>query len=85
LFSKSSMFLCSIGIILFLIQLITGYYSLLFYSGLSLYAIGFILGIVAFAKSEKNKAKYFSVVSFVVIPLAFYLFFLLWAFQMGEK
>ncbi|XIH10146.1 hypothetical protein C1N87_27440 (plasmid) [Priestia aryabhattai] len=85
MFSKPSMFLCSIGIIIFLIQIITGYYSFLFYPGLTLYILGFILGIAAFAKSEKSKAKYFSVVSFVVIPIVFYLFFLLWAFQIGEK
>jgi len=85
LFSKFSMWLCIIGILIFILQLLVGYYGFIFYTGITIYCLGFAIGIAAFAKKEKSKTKYVSVISFVLIPFAFYYFFLLLAYQIGEK
>lgn len=79
------MWLCIIGILLVLLQLLVGYYKFMFNTGIVIYSLGFIIGIIAFAKNEKTKAKYVSVVSFVLIPFVVYCFFLFLAFQIGEK
>lgn len=79
------MWLCISGIMLVLLQLLVGYYKFMFNAGIAIYSLGFIIGIIAFAKNEKTKAKYVSVVSFVLIPVVVYYFFLILAFQIGEK
>lgn len=79
------MWLCISGIVLVLLQLIVGYYRFMFNTGIVVYSLGFIIGIIAFAKNEKTKVKYISVVSFVLIPFAVYYFFLFLAYQIGEK
>lgn len=85
MYSKWSFWLCIVGISLFSSQIFLGYYKVGMIGGIIIYIIGFIAGIVAFAHDEKRKLKYFSVTSFVLIPVVYYFFFLLWAYQIGDK
>lgn len=85
-YSKFSVWLIVIGIVIGLGQYLTPIYnSTILIIGVSVYMIGFILGIIAIVKREKGLAKYVSPVSFVVIP-AFIFFAMLWfALHFGEK
>jgi len=85
-FSKYSLWLSIAGIIIAVGQYFTAIYSLnILYIGIVIYLIGFICGVIAVGKHEKGLMKYFSLYSFVLIPVFIFFGFLFLAFQIGEK
>lgn len=47
--------------------------------------MGFLCGVIAFGKLEKGLMKYFSLTSFVLIPLLIMLGMLFFAMNFGES
>jgi hypothetical protein len=85
-FSKYSLWLSIAGIIIAVGQYFTPIYSLnILYIGIVIYLIGFVCGVIAVGKHEKGLMKYFSLYSFVLIPVFIFFGFLFLAFQIGEK
>ncbi|MBZ6484160.1 hypothetical protein ACFW1J_16490 [Priestia aryabhattai] len=85
-FSLYSLCLSMLGIFIGLGQYFTSTYSLnILYVGVVIYLAGFTCGVIAFGKNEKGLMKYFSLASFVVIPLLIMLGMLLFAMNFGEN
>lgn len=75
-----------LGIFIELGQCFTSTYSSnILYIGVVIYLAGFTCGVIAFGKNEKGLMKYFSLASFVVIPLLIMLGMLLFAMNFGEN
>jgi len=67
-------------------QYLTSIYSSnILYVGIIIYLVGFLCGVIAFGKHEKGLIKYFSLASFVVIPLLIILGMLFFAMNFGEN
>ena len=85
-FSLYSLCLSMLGIFIGLGQYFTSTYSLnILYVGVVIYLAGFTCGVIAFGKNEKGLMKYFSLASFVVIPLLIMLGMLFFAMNFGES
>ncbi|PFK63107.1 hypothetical protein COJ21_26940 [Priestia megaterium] len=85
-FSLYSLCLSMLGIFIGLGQYFTSTYSSnILYVGVVIYLAGFTCGVIAFGKNEKGLMKYFSLASFVVIPLLIMLGMLLFAINFGEN
>lgn len=85
-FSLYSLCLSILGIFIGLGQYFTSAYSSnILYVGVVIYLAGFTCGVIAFGKNEKGLMKYFSLASFVVIPLLIMLGMLLFAINFGEN
>ena len=85
-FSQYSLWLSLLGIVIGVGQYFTPIYSSnILYIGIVLYLMGFLCGVIAFGKSEKGLMKYFSLSSFVVIPLLIMLGMLFFAMNFGES
>ncbi|MBK0010329.1 hypothetical protein IAE23_28075 [Bacillus sp. S35] len=85
-FSLYSLCLSMFGIFIGLGQYFTSTYSSnILYVGVVIYLAGFTCGVIAFGKNEKGLIKYFSLASFVVIPLLIMLGMLLFAMNFGEN
>jgi len=75
-----------LGIFIGLGQYLTSIYSSnILYVGIIIYLVGFLCGVIAFGKHEKGLIKYFSLASFVVIPLLIILGMLFFAMNFGEN
>lgn len=85
-FSLYSLCLSILGIFIGLGQYFTSTYSSnILYVGVVIYLAGFTCGVIAYGKNEKGLMKYFSLASFVVIPLLIMLGMLLFAMNFGEN
>ncbi|MCM3644928.1 hypothetical protein M4D68_27845 [Priestia aryabhattai] len=85
-FSQYSLWLSLLGIVIGLGQYFSPVYSLnILYIGIVIYLLGFLSGVIAFGKHEKGLMKYFSLTSFVVIPLLIMLGMLFFAMNFGES
>ena len=85
-FSHYSLWLSLLGIFIGLGQYLTSIYSSnILYVGIIIYLVGFLCGVIAFGKHEKGLIKYFSLASFVVIPLLIILGMLFFAMNFGEN
>ncbi|MGG0554712.1 hypothetical protein ABEY55_19230 [Priestia aryabhattai] len=85
-FSQYSLWLSLLGIVIGIGQYFTPIYSSnILYIGIVLYLMGFLCGVIAFGKHEKGLMKYFSLGSFVVIPLLIMLGMLFFAMNFGES
>ncbi|MED4217199.1 hypothetical protein P4671_14350 [Priestia megaterium] len=85
-FSLYSLCLSILGIFIGLGQYLTSTYSSnILYVGVVIYLAGFTCGVIAFGKNEKGLMKYFSLASFVVIPLLIMLGMLLFAINFGKN
>ncbi|UYP07286.1 hypothetical protein [Priestia megaterium] len=85
-FSLYSLCLSILGIFIGLGQYFTSTCSSnILYVGVVIYLAGFTCGVIAFGKNEKGLMKYFSLASFVVIPLLIMLGMLLFAINFGEN
>ncbi|MEH7532389.1 hypothetical protein [Priestia megaterium] len=85
-FSQYSLWLSLLGIVIGVGQYFTPIYSSnILYIGIVLYLIGFSFGIIAFGKQEKGLMKYFSLISFVVIPIFIMAGVLFFAMNFGDK
>ncbi|GAB1774185.1 hypothetical protein PMEGAPR185_51920 [Priestia megaterium] len=75
-----------LGIVIGVGQYFTSIYSLnILYMGAVVYLAGFTCGVIAFGKHERGLMKYFSLTSFVVIPLLIMLGMLFFAMNFGES
>ncbi|GAB1792620.1 hypothetical protein PMEGAPR54_53900 [Priestia megaterium] len=61
------------------------YSSHILYVAVFIYLAGFSCGVIAFGKHEKGLMKYFSLASFVVVPLLIMLGMLFFAMNFGES
>ncbi|PFR87900.1 hypothetical protein [Priestia megaterium] len=85
-FSQYSLWLSLLGIVIGVGQYFSPVYSLnILYIGIVIYLLGFLSGVIAFGKYEKGLMKYFSLTSFVVIPLLIMLGMLFFAMNFGES
>jgi len=85
-FSQYSLWLSLLGIVIGIGQYFISIYNPgILYLGIIIYFTGFSCGVVAFGKNEKGLMKYFSLTSFVVIPLIIMLGMLLFAMNFGES
>jgi len=85
-FSQYSFWLSLLGIVIGVGQYFTPVYSLnILYIGIVIYILGFLSGVIAFGKHEKGLMKYFSLTSFVIIPLLIMLGMLFFAINFGES
>jgi len=85
-FSQYSLWLSLLGIVIEVGQYFTSIYSpSILYVGIVIYLMGFSCGVIAFGKHEKGLMKYFSLTSFVVIPLLIMLGMLFFAMNFGES
>ncbi|QSX23934.1 hypothetical protein [Priestia megaterium] len=85
-FSQYSLWLSLLGIAIGVGQYFTPVYSSnTLYIGIVIYLLGFLCGVIAFGKHEKGLMKYFSLTSFVVIPLLIMLGMLFFAMNFGES
>ncbi|MEK4717391.1 hypothetical protein MKX72_09000 [Priestia sp. FSL R5-0597] len=85
-FSQYSLWLSLLGIIIGIGQYLTPIHSSnILYVGIVIYLAGFTCGVIAFGKNEKGLMKYFSLASFVVIPLLIMLGMLFFAINFGES
>ncbi|MGK3722108.1 hypothetical protein ACSLFS_23835 [Priestia megaterium] len=85
-FSLYSLWLSMLGIFIGLGQYFTSIYSSnILYVGVIIYLAGFTCGVIAFGKNEKGLMKYFSLASFVIIPLLIMLGMLIFAINFGEN
>ena len=85
-FSQYSLWLSLLGIVIGVGQYFSPVYSLnILYIGIVIYLLGFLSGVIAFGNHEKGLMKYFSLTSFVVIPLLIMLGMLLFAINFGEN
>ncbi|WP_427127718.1 hypothetical protein ACQCPQ_29460 (plasmid) [Priestia megaterium] len=85
-FSQYSLWLSLLGIFIGVGQYLTSIYSSnILYVGIIIYLVGFLCGVIAFGKHEKGLMKYFSLASFVVIPLLIILGMLFFAMNFGEN
>ncbi|MEE3897258.1 hypothetical protein [Priestia megaterium] len=85
-FSQYSLWLSLLGIVIGVGQYFTPMYnSNILYIGIVIYLMGFLCGVIAFGKHEKGLMKYFSLASFVVIPLLIMLGMLFFAMNFGEN
>ncbi|MED3855096.1 hypothetical protein P4607_27580 [Priestia megaterium] len=85
-FSHYSLWLSLLGIFIGVGQYLTSIYSSnILYVGIIIYLVGFLCGVIAFGKHEKGLIKYFSLASFVVIPLLIILGMLFFAMNFGEN
>ena len=85
-FSQYSLWLSLLGIVIGVGQYFSPVYSLnILYIGIVIYLLGFLSGVIAFGKHEKGLMKYFSLSSFVVIPLLIMLGMLFFAMNFGES
>ncbi|MCR8866018.1 hypothetical protein COK01_24245 [Priestia megaterium] len=85
-FSQYSLWLSLLGIVIGVGQYFTPIYSSnILYIGIFIYLIGFLCGVIAFGNHEKGLMKYFSLTSFVVIPLLIMLGMLFFAMSFGEN
>ncbi|SFH62971.1 hypothetical protein SAMN04487776_1482 [Priestia megaterium] len=85
-FSLYSLCLSMLGIFIGLGQYFTSTYSSnILYLGVVIYLAGFTCGVIAFGENEKGLMKYFSLTSFVVIPLLIMLGMLFFAMNFGEN
>ncbi|MBT2279773.1 hypothetical protein [Priestia megaterium] len=75
-----------LGIFIGVGQYFTSIYSSnILYVGVVIYLAGFSCGVIAFGKHEKGLMKYFSLASFVVIPLLIMSGMLFFAMNFGES
>jgi len=85
-FSQYSLWLSLLGIVIGVGQyFISIYSSNILYVGIVIYLMGFSSGVITFGKQEKGLMKYFSLSSFVVIPLLIMLGMLFFAMNFGEN
>ena len=85
-FSQYSLWLSLLGIVIGIGQYFTPMYSSnILYIGIVIYLMGFLCGVIAFGKHEKGLMKYFSLTSFVIIPLLIMLGMLFFAMNFGES
>ncbi|MED3881446.1 hypothetical protein [Priestia megaterium] len=85
-FSQYSLWLSLLGIVIGVGQYFTPIYSSnILYIGIVIYLMGFLCGLIAFGKLEKGLMKYFSLISFVLIPLLIMLGMLFFAMNFGES
>ncbi|MGG2090840.1 hypothetical protein ABFY59_28930 [Priestia aryabhattai] len=85
-FSQYSLRLSLLGIVIGIGQYFTPIYSShILYIGIVIYLMGFLCGVIAFGKLEKGLMKYFSLASFVLIPLLIMLGMLFFAMNFGEN
>ncbi|KRE10865.1 hypothetical protein ASE46_04655 [Bacillus sp. Root239] len=85
-FSQYSLCLSLLGIVIGVGQYFTPIYSShILCIGIVIYLVGFLCGVIAFGKHEKGLTKYFSLTSFVVIPLLIMLGMLIFAMNFGEN
>ncbi|MCM3792729.1 MULTISPECIES: hypothetical protein [Priestia] len=85
-FSQYSLWLCLLGMVVGVGQYFTHIHSPnILYVYVIVYLIGFSCGIIAFGKQEKGLMKYFSLISFAVIPIFIMASFLFLAMNFGEK
>lgn len=85
-FSQYSLWLSLLGIVIGVGQYFTPIYSSnILYIGIVIYLMGFLCGVIAFGKHERGLMKYFSLASFVVIPLLIILGMLFFAMNFGEN
>ncbi|MED4287211.1 hypothetical protein P4679_35720 [Priestia megaterium] len=85
-FSQYSLWLSMLGIVIGVGQYFTSIYSSnILYVGVGIYLAGFSCGVIAFGKHEKGLMKYFSLTSFVIIPLLIMLGMLIFAMNFGEN
>ncbi|BFI99172.1 hypothetical protein MMB68_21855 [Priestia sp. Y58] len=85
-FSQYSLWLSLLGMVVGVGQYFTPIHSSkILYVCITVYLIGFSCGIIAFGKQEKGLIKYFSLISFVVIPIFMMAGFLFFAMNFGEK
>ncbi|WP_454844783.1 hypothetical protein [Priestia megaterium] len=85
-FSQYSLWLSLLGIVIGVGQYFTPIYSSnILYIGIVIYLVGFLCGVIAFGKHEKGLMKYFSLTSFVILPLLTMLGMLFFAINFGES
>ncbi|MGC3792322.1 hypothetical protein [Priestia aryabhattai] len=85
-FSQYSLWLSLLGIVIGVGQYFTSIYSSnILYIGVIVYLTGFTCGVIAFGKNERGLMKYFSLTSFVLIPLLLMLGMLFFAMNFGES
>ncbi|UYP05954.1 MULTISPECIES: hypothetical protein [Priestia] len=85
-FSQYSLWLSLPGIVIGIGQyFIPIHSSKTLYIGIVIYLMGFLCGIIVFGKLEKGLMKYFSLTSFVLIPLLIMLGMLFFAMNFGES
>ncbi|MED3887845.1 hypothetical protein [Priestia aryabhattai] len=85
-FSQYSLWLSLLGIVIGVGQYFTPIYSSnILCIGIVIYLVGFLCGVIAFGKNEKGLMKYFSLASFVVIPLLIMLGMLFFAMNFSES
>ncbi|MED3933358.1 hypothetical protein [Priestia megaterium] len=85
-FSQYSLWLSLLGIVIGVGQYLTSINSSnILYVGMVVYLSGFSCGVIAFGKHERGVMKYFSLTSFVWIPLLIMLGMLFFAMNFGES
>lgn len=85
-FSQYSLWLPLLGIVIGVGQYFTSIYSSdILYVGMVVYLSNFSYGLIAFGKYERGIMKYFSLTSFVLIPLLIVLGMLFFATNFGES
>jgi len=85
-FSQYSLWLSLLGMVVGVGQYFTPIHSPnILYVCVTVYLIGFSCGIIAFGKQEKGLMKYFSLISFALIPIFIMASFLFVAMNFGEK
>lgn len=85
-FSQYSLWLSLLGIVIGVGQYFTPIYSSnILCIGIVIYLVGFLCGVIAFGRHEKGLMKYFSLTSFVIIPLLIMLGMLFFAMNFSES
>lgn len=85
-FSQYSLWLSLLGTVVGVGQYFTPIHSTdILYVCITVYLIGFSCGIIAFGKLEEGLMKYFSLISFAVIPIFIMASFVFFAMNFGEK
>ena len=85
-FSQYSLWLSLLGIAVGVGRYLTPIHSPnILYVCITLYSIGFSCRIIAFGKQEKGLMKYFSLISFAVIPIFIMASFLFFAMNFGKN